>query len=299
MIMKFRRSLSRTRTRITRDDMKETIDREGVRDSLSPSSFSVSLSLCISLVYSAIIRSITTDGASRMRSLAFGRLHIRINSYVVIHGKSDTNPSRMEKVILSLDSDFLFFSLSLSLSLNICERARVSIHETERGTSAREGKRRVPFVRTRACVRSCVRTCVSARLAVTYMRARAYDLFLAGVSQPPDALFGTTRCHAPVPPLPSLALMSLRLALLVSLSLSFSFSLSHACAHLLPSAVYLSTLYFSLSLLLFDALFILPFDYPSRSVLYNHIKKLDTRFSILKIKQKYVIALLLDLHKPG
>lgn len=54
-----------------------------------------------------------------MRPLAFGRLHIRINSYVVIHGKSDTNPSRMEKVILSLDSGFLFFSL------NICERARV------------------------------------------------------------------------------------------------------------------------------------------------------------------------------
>lgn len=55
-----------------------------------------------------------------------------------------------------------------------------------------EGKRRVPFVRTRAC---------AARLAaVTYIRARAYNLFLAGVSQPPDALFGTTRCHAPVPP---------------------------------------------------------------------------------------------------
>jgi len=64
-------------------------------------------------------------------------------------------------------------------------------------TRASEGKRRVPFVRTRAC---------AARLAaVTYIRARAYNLFLAGVSQPPDALFGTTRCHAPVPPPPPLA----------------------------------------------------------------------------------------------
>jgi len=46
---------------------------------------------------------------------AFGRLHICIciNSYVVIHGKSDTNPSRTEKVILSPDGGFLLLSLSL------------------------------------------------------------------------------------------------------------------------------------------------------------------------------------------
>jgi len=71
-------------------------------------------------------------------------------------------------------------------------RSRVSAIRGTHRTRASEGKRRVPFVRTRAC---------AARLAaVTYIRARAYNLFLAGVSQPPDALFGTTRCHAPVPP---------------------------------------------------------------------------------------------------
>jgi len=120
-----------------------------------------------------------------------------------------------------------FLSHSFPLSSHICERACLPYMRQTCGTSPREGKRRVPFVRTRACVRlsvracvlacvrACVRTYVSARLAVTYIRARAYDLFLAGVSQPPDALFGTTRCHAPVPPLPSLAH---RLALLVSLA---------------------------------------------------------------------------------
>lgn len=146
------------------------------------------------------------------------------------------------------------------------------VHETDRGTSPREGKRRVPFVRTRASVRACLRECVSARLAVTYIRARAYDLFLAGVSQPPDALFGTTRCHAPVPPLPSLALTSLRLGLLVFRPL--------------PATMRLSALYFSLSLSLF---LILSSSHSTRFLFrlliilrlemlhYNSVKKLDTR----------------------
>lgn len=168
----------------------------------------------------------------------------------------------------------MVFSFSLSRSLGICESARVSaIHETERGGSPREGKRRVPFVRTRACLRACV----SARLAVTYMRARAYDLFLAGVSQPPDALFGTTRCHAPVPPLPSLALTSFRLAVLGSRPpflptvCLYPFSIS-----LFPSRSSRSMRF------LFRF-----FDYPSTtSISCNCVKKLDVRFSTIEIEQK-------------
>lgn len=182
-----------------------------------------------------------------MRPLAFGRLHIRINSYVVIRGKSDTNPSRTEKVILSPDGGFLFFSRSRSL--NICERACLPYMRQSAAPLLGRVRDACHLCGTRASVRACLRACMSARLAVTYMRARAYDLFLAGVSQPPDALFGTTRCHAPVPPLPSLAL--------ASLSVLLSWCLSPPSSSV---AVCLSALYCSpSSLLSFNALFIFAF----------------------------------------
>ena len=97
-------------------------------------------------------------------------------------------------------------------------------------------RRLPPPVRARACrsakrAYTCVR--VSGYERHTRVCARANDLFLAGVVQPPDALFGATHGHATIlrllffsvcPP-PSVGVLSLSLSLSLLFSLFSLFSL--------------------------------------------------------------------------
>lgn len=63
-------------------------------------------------------------------------------------------------------------------------------------------RRLPPPVRARACRSAYTRACACVRVPGyerhTRVCARANDLFLAGVVQPPDALFGATHGHATV-----------------------------------------------------------------------------------------------------
>lgn len=63
-------------------------------------------------------------------------------------------------------------------------------------------RRLPPPVRARACRSACTRACTCVRVPGyerhTRVCARANDLFLAGVVQPPDALFGATHGHATI-----------------------------------------------------------------------------------------------------
>lgn len=63
-------------------------------------------------------------------------------------------------------------------------------------------RRLPPPVRARACHSAYTRACACVRVPGyerhTRVCARANDLFLAGVVQPPDALFGATHGHATV-----------------------------------------------------------------------------------------------------
>lgn len=88
-------------------------------------------------------------------------------------------------------------------------------------------RRLPPPVRARACRSAYTRACACVRVPGyerhTRVCARANDLFLAGVVQPPDALFGATHGHATVR---RLFLFSTSPASLSS-SLLLSFSLPH------------------------------------------------------------------------